>query len=140
METDINMPNLTEIKKILRKEGVVLCCLFGSEARGESHKESDVDIAVLFNLDVKKSDYLEREGQLIALFSEEYPEKEINIVNLNISSPLLKQNVVLEGKLIYAGSEEDRILFQISTLHQYEEYRHLSGISNLILAEKIKSL
>lgn len=140
MRTDINMLNLTEIKKILRKEGVVLCYLFGSEARGESHKESDVDIAVLFDLNVKKSDYLGKEGQLIALFSGVYPGKEINIVNLNISSPLLKQSVVLEGKLIYAGSEEDQILFQVSTLHQYEEYRHLSGIYNLVLAEKIKSL
>lgn len=117
-----------------------MCYLFGSEARGESHKESDVDIAVLFDLNVKKSDYLGKEGQLIALFSGVYPGKEINIVNLNISSPLLKQSVVLEGKLIYAGSEEDQILFQVSTLHQYEEYRHLSGIYNLVLAEKIKSL
>ncbi len=134
------MPNLAKIRKILQKEGVVLCYLFGSEARGESHKESDVDIAALFDSDIKKSDYLEKEGQLIALFSEEYPEKEINIVNLNISPPLLKQTVVLEGKLIYARSREDQILFQIATLHQYEEYRHLSGIYNLILEEKIKSL
>ena len=140
MERAAKIPGLAGIKKALRKEGVVLCYLFGSEARGESHKESDIDIAALFDLNVKKSDYLEKEGRLIALFSGIYPEKEINVVNLNISPPLLKQTAVLEGKLIYAGSEEDRILFQISTLHQYEEYRHLSGIYNLILEEKIKSL
>ncbi|MFA4818184.1 MAG: hypothetical protein WC608_05730, partial [Parcubacteria group bacterium] len=68
------------------------------------------------------------------------PEKEINLVNLAIASPLLCQNVVLEGQLIYAKDENERILFQIQALHQYEEYRHLSGIYNLVLKEKIKAL
>ena len=117
-----------------------MCYLFGSVARGEEHKESDVDIAILFEKDTKKEDFLRKEGELISLFSRIFPEREINLVNLAVAAPLLHQNVVLEGKLIYAKSENERILFQIQALHQYEEYRHLSGIYNLVLKEKIKAL
>ena len=132
--------NSIRIKRALKNESVVLCYLFGSVARGEEHKESDVDIAILFDQAVKKEEYLQKEGKLISLFSRIYPEREINIVNMAISSPLLRQNAIIEGKLIYAKSEDERILFQINTLHQYEEYRHLSDIYNLVLREKIKAL
>lgn len=137
---ELNIFNLIKIKRTLKKENVVLCYLFGSLARGEEHKESDVDIAVLFDKSVKGEDFLEREGKLISLFSKIFPAREINLVNFAIASPLLKQNVIIEGKLIYAKNEDERIFFQVGALHQYEEYRHLSGIYNLILSEKVKAL
>ncbi len=136
----LNFLNLIKVKKALKKEGVVLCYLFGSVARGEEHKESDVDIAVLFEKDIKKENFLRKEGELISLFSKIFSEREINLVNLAIASPLLCQNVVLEGQLIYAKDENERIFFQIRTLHQYEEYSHLSDIYSLVLKEKIKAL
>jgi len=63
---------------------VVLAYLFGSEAKGLSHQESDIDIAVLFDKKADPKDYLRKEGALIGYFSEIFPKKEINIVNLNI--------------------------------------------------------
>ncbi|MBU4481088.1 nucleotidyltransferase domain-containing protein, partial [Patescibacteria group bacterium] len=110
--------------KVFRESQVVLACLFGSEARGASHKESDIDIGVLFDKKVGPEDYLKQEGKLIGFFSGIYPKKEINIVNLNIASPLLKQAAILEGKPLYIRSETDRILFQIKTLREYEDYLH----------------
>lgn len=135
-----NFFNLIKTKKALKKEGVVLCYLFGSFARGDEHKESDIDIAVLFNKSVKEDNFLEKEGKLISFFSNIFEKREINLVNLEIASPLLKQNVVMEGKLIYSKSKDEEILFQINTLHKYEEYRHLSDIYNLVLREKIQAL
>lgn len=129
-----------ELKKIFRKEGVILAYLFGSEARGTSHKESDVDIGVLFDKKINPKDYLKLEGRLIGFFSEIYLKKEINIVNLNISSPLLKQVAVLEGKLLYQKNDLDTILFQIQTLREYEDYLHLSNIYNQFLDLKLKNL
>lgn len=129
-----------KLGKIVEENQVVLIFLFGSEARGTSHKESDVDIGVLFNKRVDPKDYLKLEGKLIEFFSEIYPKKEINIVNLNIASPLLKQVAVLEGKLLYSKSETERILFQIKTLREYEDYLHLSNIYNQFLDLKLKAL
>ena len=129
-----------KLSKILKENRVVLVYLFGSEARGASHKESDVDIGVLFAKKVNPEDYLKLEGKLISFFSEIYPKKEINIVNLNISSPLLKQVAILEGKILYQKSDLIRILFQIQTLHKYEDYLHLSNIYNQFLDLKLKTL
>jgi len=128
------------MKKIFKENKVILAYLFGSEAKGTSHEESDVDIGVLFDEDVKTEDYLRLEGRLIEFFSEIYPKKEINIVNLNIASPLLKQAAILEGKLLYQRTDLDRILFQIRTLQEYEEYLHLSEIYNRFLELKLKAL
>ena len=129
-----------KLNKVFQKNQVVLGYLFGSEARGISHKESDVDIGVLFDKKADSKDYLKSEGKLIGFFSEIYPRKEINIVNLNIASPLLKQAVILEGKLLYQRNDLDRTFFQINTLREYEDYLHLSNIYNQFLESRIKSL
>jgi len=129
-----------KLTKILKESGVILAYLFGSEARGTSHKESDVDIGVLFDKKIDPKNYLKLEGRLIEFFSGIYPKKEINIVNLNITSPLLKQVAILEGKPLYIRSETDRILFQVQTLHEYEDYLHLSNIYNRFLDLKLKTL
>lgn len=126
--------------KKLKENGVILAYLFGSQARGTAHKESDIDIGILFNKTINPKDYLKKEGKLVELFCEVFPKKEINIVNLNIASPLLKQTVILEGRPLYIKSEEERILFQIQTLHEYEDYLHLSSIYNQFLRSKLKNL
>lgn len=131
---------LNGVNKILKENQVVLAYLFGSEAKGTSHEESDVDIGILFDKKMNQKDYLKKEGKLIEVFSEIFPKKEINVVNLNISSPLLKQVSILEGKLLYIRNEVDRIQFQIQTLREYEEYLHLSNIYNQFLDLKLKSL
>lgn len=129
-----------KLNKIFKENKVILAYLFGSEAKGTSHKESDVDIGVLFDKKINPKDYLKLEGKLIEFFSEIYPKREINIVNLNISSPLLKQVAILEGKLLYNRRETERILFEIKTLREYDDYLHLSNIYNQFLNLKLKTL
>ena len=129
-----------KLSKDLKENDVILAYLFGSEAKSTSHKESDVDIGVLFDKKVQFKDYLKKEGKLIEIFSEIFPEREINIVNLNIAPPLLKQVAILEGKLLYQKDDLTRILFQIQTLHEYEDYLHLSNIYNQFLELKLKAL
>ncbi len=129
-----------ENNKIFKENQVVLAYLFGSQIKGTAHQESDIDVGILFSQKVDPKNYLNLEGRLIGVFSKIYPKKEINIVNLNIASPLLKQTVVLEGELLYVRKKIDRILFQIQTLHQYEDYLHLSKIYNQFLELKLKAL
>lgn len=129
-----------KLNKFLEKNQVVLVYLFGSQIKGQAHKESDVDIGVLFDKKVSPEEYLKREGKLIAFFCQFYPKKEINIVNLNIASPLLKQVVILEGHPLYIRSEIERILFQVQTLREYEDYLHLSSIYNQFLEQKLKNI
>lgn len=126
--------------KIFKQNQVILAYLFGSEAKGTSHKESDIDIGILFGKNVNSKDYLRLEGKLISFFSGIYPNKEINIVNFNIASPLLRQTAILEGKLLYARNKLTRILFQIQTLREYEEYSHLNNIYNQFLEKRLEKI
>lgn len=126
--------------KRLGDNHIVLLYIFGSVARGTAHKESDIDIGVLFDKKTKKSQYLRLESRIIEFFSDLYPKKEINAVNFNISSPLLRQSAVIEGRLLYKRSEDDRIFFEVHTLQEYEEYSHLAKIYNNFLNIKLKKL
>lgn len=132
--------NQKQLNQVMEQSQARLVYLFGSQARGDAHRESDVDIAVLFDKKLNSKNYLQKEGELICFFSEFFPNKEINLVNLNISSPLLNQNVILEGRLLYSKRELDRILFQIQTLRQYEEYCYLDNIYQQFLYKEIKNL
>lgn len=129
-----------KFNKAYKQNQVILAYLFGSEARGEAHEESDIDIGVLFDKKVVEKEYLELEGKLIAFFSAAYPKKEINIVNFNIASPLLKQSAILEGECLYRKNRVIEIQFQYYTLHEYEEYLHLSNIYEKFLEVKLKTL
>jgi len=132
--------NQQKLNKFCKEQDIVLAFLFGSEARGASHQESDIDIGILFDKKVNSEQYLLLEGKSIEFFSEIYPKKEINIVNLNIAPPLLKQTVILEGKSLYARNKINQIFFQIQTLKEYEDYLHLSNIYNQFLELKLKNL
>jgi hypothetical protein len=127
-------------KNKLQKEGVVLAYLYGSEARGEAIKESDVDIAILFDKKIKEDDYLKKIFKISNLFNDVYPSRDIDIAILNQASPLFKQNAIIEGKELYCRSQWERILFENRTLHEYEDTRHLRNIYNYYLNLRLKNL
>ncbi len=87
-----------EIKKrlapIFKDEGLKLVLLFGSAILGKVHKQSDIDIAFLFNRPV---DILSLTNRVIRLLHAD----NIDIVDLSRASPLLKFSVVKNGKLLY---------------------------------------
>ena len=137
------MKNIYPTKKFkekLKKQGVILAYLYGSEARGEAIPESDVDIAVLLSNRVNEENYLKKTLNLSSLFNQLYPNKEIGLLILNQATPLLKQNVVIEGKDLYFKDKATRILFENKTLHEYEDTRHLRNIYNNSVNLKIKNL
>lgn len=128
------------LKAKLKKEAVNLAYLYGSYARGDYHTESDVDIAVLLDSKIKESEYLKKVLKISVLFEDQYPNKEIGLVLLNQISPLLKQNIIVEGKELYCANQDERILFENRALHEYEDTRHLRKIYNEVLKERINKL
>ena len=96
--TGIRQQVMREIQELAEKYGVKKVILFGSRARGDFRKTSDIDLAVeggnfeRFSLDVN-----EDTSMLL----------EYDIVNLNREvQPKLRESIEKDGKVIYEELEE----------------------------------
>lgn len=92
--------SIKEIKKkvnpILRQNGVKKAAVFGSFARGDEKKSSDVDILVEFKSDDKT--LLDLAGLKIQL--EEKLNKKVDVLTYDSLHPLLKDIILREQKMI----------------------------------------
>lgn len=93
--------SIKEIKKkinpILKKNGVKKAAIFGSYARGEQKKKSDVDILIKYKYDNKT--LLDLVG--LQLDIEEKLKKKVDLLTYDSIHPLLKDIILNEQKLIY---------------------------------------
>jgi len=92
--------SIKEIKKkinpILKKNGVKKAAIFGSYARGEQNKRSDVDIWV--ELDDEKS-LFDLIGLQLEL--EKRIKKKVDLGEYCVIRPRIKENILREQVLIY---------------------------------------
>lgn len=102
---------------------VVSVRLFGSHARGTSHRESDVDVGVVFDR-VTLPSRKERSEAALDLSSEligVLHENEVQVVSLVDAPPELAAKAVLEGTSVYcsvycADADADRSFVRTTLL------------------------
>src|SRR5881628_861756 len=90
--------------------GVRLGYVFGSAARGALRADSDVDVAVRFTARPTLDG-------LAAL-----------AINLDTAPPLLLREVVKEGRLLFAASDDERVAFETAALARYVDTAHLRHV------------
>lgn len=88
--------------------GVVSIYLFGSQAEGRAHRESDVDVAVLLDFDVYPTarERFEERLLLSSRFAAGLGGLTADVVILNDCPPGLARRVVTEGERIYCSDPE----------------------------------
>ncbi|MBP7057935.1 nucleotidyltransferase domain-containing protein [Candidatus Gracilibacteria bacterium] len=88
------------IKKVLitelKGQGVIKASIFGSYARGDIKKNSDVDLLVKLG---KGKSLLDLAGLKISL--EKKLNKKVDILTYNSINPRLKQAILKDQKIIY---------------------------------------
>ncbi len=131
------MKNLQINKHIFKKFNVKLAYLFGSHAKGNAAKESDFDIAVLFEKDGGRTDYFDKAIYLAEELRDYFPA-EIDIVALNQASSLLKYEVVAHGKPIYCEDEAERIDFEVAVTKEYIDEQYVREIYYNALKERVE--
>lgn len=93
--------SILEIKKkiapILRRHNVKKAAVFGSYARGENKKGSDIDILIEFEKDVRKSLF---DLARLKLDLEEILGKKVDVVEYSTIHPLLKNRILEEQDLV----------------------------------------
>ncbi len=88
--------------------GVVAVYLFGSHAAGRSHRESDVDVAVLLDWDEypSRSERFEARVKISSELIAVLHCNEIDVVILNDAPSLLGRRIVLEGCQVFVGAAQ----------------------------------
>lgn len=107
--------------------------LFGSQAKGETHKGSDYDFAVYFD----EPDVVKRHSTLFLLageISKLLDSDAIDIHSLNdLYAPELKYQIIAEGKVLFER-EPYRLIIEPRILNEYFDFMYLLKKYNLTKA------
>jgi hypothetical protein len=113
------------ISKVLMKESNILFAyIFGSYARKEARKESDVDVAIF----LKNPSIMEEDPKFevkLALKIEKVVNRPVDVRIMN-DKPLTFINQVLKhGKVLFSRNENERMNFEMKMFDLYSDFRRL---------------
>jgi len=103
------------IEKMLR---VVPNCIvlyqFGSEAKGQAHAGSDLDLAFLSSTPLSPVQRFDLEQELASLL-----HRKVDLINLRQASTVMKMQVISSGKCLYSRNDGERDLFETWVYSSY---------------------
>lgn len=108
-----------KLAPLFKKYGITAAYLFGSEARGETHSASDIDIAIR----VKRPLTLQK-TLLLANELQKHFKKEIDLVDLDHAPLPLQYRVYRERTMLFAENPREEIKKQAHALCLYYDYQY----------------
>ncbi len=118
---------------------IVAAYLFGSLAEGRATPGSDVDIAVLLRDDADAAVGGERHLALMGAL-EQFADREVDVVMLNTASPILQQQVLRHGRLLYEGDRRARVEFEVRAGKIYADLRPMYDYFVRVLLQEIREV
>ena len=105
-------------KFFTEENNIRLAFLMGSFAKGTARKDSDVDVAVLFDQHPASREIFELKDSLTVLL-----KKEIDLIVLNNAGPVIRMQALKTGILLYKtpDSYED---FFTRTINEYDDLKY----------------
>ena len=111
---------IDKILKIARQDDEILAVfLFGSAARREEHKTSDIDICLIL-----------KPGRHSSLGLSEKRFEYLKVFDLDVQIfqqlPLyIKMNVIKDGKKLFCANEDELYQSVFNTITEFEDYRDI---------------
>ncbi|MGB9715877.1 MAG: type VII toxin-antitoxin system MntA family adenylyltransferase antitoxin [Thermodesulfovibrionales bacterium] len=121
------------------RDDVVSGYIFGSYSAGRFRSKSDVDIAVLLSRNVDIGDYGNIKLGIIKDLMKLLSFDRIDVVILNIASPLLAHEVIKKGLHLFSKDDATRINYIATTTKRYLDTIYLRKVQDRILHEKIRT-
>ncbi len=122
IEKDIIIAKLMQYFK--HKDVASLVFIFGSIVSGHMTEQSDIDIAVLFSHKPQLNEILSTKDEVCTAIG-----REIDLVVLNDSSPVIRMQVLKNGKLIKNESNAMYNAFYVKTLKEYDDLKYIRNES-----------
>lgn len=86
--------DLNAFERILREHGAKKIILYGSMARGDFHKDSDMDLCFE---GIPEYDYFRVLSECLM-----HAKRRLNLIDFESTRGRLRENILMEGKIIYA--------------------------------------
>lgn len=136
----MHMINIEEIKTRIRplaeQHHLSLVVLFGSQASGKTHAQSDIDIGVLEDGPIELGTF--------ARLSEEFvyalKSRKVELTDLATLPPLLLKNVAMKGVTLYEDEPAAFARFRIYALKRYMEAKPLLRLRDAQLQKFLQSV
>lgn len=121
------------IKNAQASDDIEVVWLYGSQAKGTSHSQSDIDLAVAFkNFNLTDLDKKLRPQELSLIWTAQLnlPENKISIVDINNIPVYLAFNIVEYGKVLYAENQS-RALKETQRIYSQYEFETIEHNRNV---------
>jgi predicted nucleotidyltransferase len=117
---------------------VIAAYLFGSRVAGKARPDSDVDTAVLLS----EEDGGARFERRLRLMSEvsDVCGREADVVVLNDAPPLLQDQVLRHGRLVFERDQQARVEFEVWAGKVYADLKPMYDYHTRDLLQKIKEV
>lgn len=126
-----------DTRKILKKLNISLIYLFGSSIIGTQREESDIDIGVVFEKPEGIKNTMILFEELYQSLSQDFPDRDLDIVFLDFAPLTLQFEVVTTGKVIYRVSRELEYDYKEKIIKEYIDFKPLLDVQDQILLERI---
>lgn len=122
------------VAAIAEKYHLSLVVLFGSQASGKTHRQSDVDIAILSENGLRPRELAELAYEL----SSALHIKEIDITDLDSAPPLLLAEIAKSAFSLYERRQSDFARFRIYAIKRFMEVKKLFQLRDAVIETRLK--
>lgn len=126
------------LSAVFQQHGVVLAYLYGSQARGDAGPLSDVDIAVMFPREMSGEERFHHILDLHGDLQRVLERDDAYVIDLDKSTPLLNNEIRMDGIILYCIDEDARVQFEIQTMREYLDTIPLRQEFNIALLSRIR--
>lgn len=116
------------VKSVAEKHNLEFVVIFGSQATGNTHDKSDVDIAVISHDKINIP-------RLMSELSEIFKRDDVQVIDLGPASPTLMYAVIKDGKILYESSPNAFFLWKLYAIKVWMETSWLRGLRDKKIKE-----
>ncbi len=121
--TDVKI--FEKLRQYLEKDPeVIFAVIFGSYARGEAKKDSDIDLGIFFSRPPEGLELFDLMNRL-----SEIAGRDVHLVVLNKASPFLRHQVMKSRIVLTLKDRTIYRRFREKTISDYDEYKYISGMN-----------
>ncbi len=122
-----------------KKREVIVTYLFGSYARGNQNKLSDIDLAVLVDKNNIKQEIFKYRIELISDLISLLKMNKLDVIILNDAPPLLAHRIVQDGIIINNKDNYKKIKYEVTALKKYIDTKPIRKIQKKYFKQRISA-